>query len=275
MMNIEKRQYSPLFKIKKILYLLRWVFGFPLISTNDSFSEFEFKFWIELLRHILYICSGWTALGYVFYIFSKYATEDNPWLAYTETMRRIGYSDLDIATWMCMPFVGAVSNTIYFCSFKRALGGINTVSRCLTKLNEEFRHHLASCNFESLKYETKVTRLKNYVDFAWVIAFGAIAIGMFTYFLSSMIFEMYPEDLTVIDKVTFVIAIITAATTYVYPPMAMSADAVVCCLIEETQNVFGKFKMVIAPRNKLSEEDKYLHLTHLILNLLKDTREEL
>ena len=261
MIKMEKCQYSPFFKIHKTFYLLRLMFGFPLVSTNDSFSEFEFKFWLELLRLVLYLCTGWSGMFYMFYIVSKYEKADNPMLSLMTMMRGLGYSNLDTATWTCMSFSGNVSNTLYFWSFKRALEGLNKVSRCLTKLNEEFHHLLAPCNLIEIKNETKKAALRSYIEFSWVIVFGTIAMGMLCYFFSWILFKMYPEDLSTVDKVTFPISIIMATTTYVYPPMAMSADTVVCCLIEETQNVFKKFKMTIAARKKLTKEDTGLQTT--------------
>ena len=71
---------------------------------------------------------------------------------------------------------------------------------------------------------------------------------------------MYPEDLSTIEKVIFTISVIMASTAYVYPPMALSADTVVCCLIEETQNVFEKFNRMIATRKKLTWKDTDLKI---------------
>ena len=45
--------YSPFFKIRKTLVLLRWTFGFPLQAKDYSYTEFRFVLWLECLRFVI------------------------------------------------------------------------------------------------------------------------------------------------------------------------------------------------------------------------------
>ena len=44
------KNYSPFYKVRRTLILLRWVLGFPLKPTDDSFTSFVFIPRIEILR---------------------------------------------------------------------------------------------------------------------------------------------------------------------------------------------------------------------------------
>ena len=45
--------YSPFYKIRKTLVLLRWTFGFPLQAKDESYTEFRFVSWLECLRFLV------------------------------------------------------------------------------------------------------------------------------------------------------------------------------------------------------------------------------
>ena len=47
--------YSPFYKIRRTLILLRWTLGFPLQATDDSYTKFRFLPWLECLR-LLVVC---------------------------------------------------------------------------------------------------------------------------------------------------------------------------------------------------------------------------
>ena len=44
--------------------------------------------------------------------------------------------------------------------------------------------------------------------------------------------------------------------SYIYPPMAISADIVLCCLLEETEQGFRKLNCIITSLNKYSQAYK-------------------
>ena len=46
----ELKVYSPFYNVRRTLILLRWLLGFPLQSTDDSFSEFVFISRLEITR---------------------------------------------------------------------------------------------------------------------------------------------------------------------------------------------------------------------------------
>ena len=47
------KQYSPLYKIRKPLFCLRWTLGFPLQTIDNSYAHFRFVTWIECIRFSL------------------------------------------------------------------------------------------------------------------------------------------------------------------------------------------------------------------------------
>ena len=47
------KEYSPFYKIRRTLMLLRWTLGFPLRAKDNSYTEFRFVLWLECLRFLL------------------------------------------------------------------------------------------------------------------------------------------------------------------------------------------------------------------------------
>jgi hypothetical protein len=42
--------FSPFYRIRRTLVLMRWTLGCPLKPKNDSFAEFKFVTWVEIIR---------------------------------------------------------------------------------------------------------------------------------------------------------------------------------------------------------------------------------
>ena len=62
------KEYSPFYKIRRTLILLRWTFGFPFQAKDDSYTEFRFVVWLECLR-LLVLCLLSTSF-FVFWLFA-------------------------------------------------------------------------------------------------------------------------------------------------------------------------------------------------------------
>ena len=96
MLNEAERSFSPFYKVKKELWVLRHIFGFPLIATNDGFDDFKFNPWLEIFRYlifwILFCCSS----SYGFYTSYKCTNELNPMHSLEKVWGGIGLSFLDV-----------------------------------------------------------------------------------------------------------------------------------------------------------------------------------
>ena len=63
----DRKEFSPFYKTRQTLLLLRWTFGFPLQAKDGSYSEFRFITWLECIRFfIMVIFLNFCNLGMLF-----------------------------------------------------------------------------------------------------------------------------------------------------------------------------------------------------------------
>ena len=48
-------QFSPLYRVRKVLIGLRWCFGFPLKATNIAFNDMVFEPCLEYARYFAFL----------------------------------------------------------------------------------------------------------------------------------------------------------------------------------------------------------------------------
>ena len=265
MVNPEELSFSPFLKVRKVLCCLKWACGFPLAQSNDTFSQFKFRPCKEILKHLLFLCTVCAGFAYSLITFSKTSTNDSPIIAMKKIMNSVGVSDLDWCILMALPLIGGVSNSIHFYLFAKGLDGLNKVSGYLTNLNVELHNILVSRLSTSFTYQSKITISNTHL--LCLIVKGWIVAGMMSLCWTTILFKIHSDELSMVEKVTFPIAMVLICTCYIYPPMSISADTVVLCLIAETADAFGKFKLMITPRKKIAR-DQIKHRMKSNLSLL-------
>ena len=249
--NINNNQFSPFYKVRNLVSILRWMLGFPLKPTNEALNHFEFNPFLEYARHALFLCIPTVSTGYCAYVHMKQTQIWNPILAMRENITRVGISDLDLACMMSLSAINLVSNSIYLVSFKNRYFGLNRICNLLTEINQETWYAAEGSNFTS-KSRNKML----YGRLIYIIGIFTLAVGMFASCWSAIILENISDSENIIyetpitEKVFFCVFIIMLYGSYVYPPMGISADFVVCYLVNETKESFDKFKLMIKSRSK-------------------------
>ena len=77
MVDIEPAKFSPLYKIKRLLIILRWLLGFPYKTLNKSFDDFKFVPVLEYFRYGMYLCIFFACQIYINFILMKVYKESN------------------------------------------------------------------------------------------------------------------------------------------------------------------------------------------------------
>ena len=253
MANGDQIPFSPFYAVKKVLLALRWFLGFPLKPTNETFSQFSFNPCLEYSRHILYIFISSVSAVSLCYLYLKIENTKSPSIAVEQFIKRTGISNLDAAILFWLPLVNLVSSTLYLNSFRRTQEGINKISRSLTHVAEELY---------SLVRKTKFTSY--WPEFKHACTFCAL-ISIITCFGPAIftvcfynIFVNGNFNLSTVHKISFCLSTFIFNISWIYPPMAISADFIVCHLLKETKHAFDKFKIMMKQGNKLhvNEESK-------------------
>ena len=248
MENSKPNCFSPFYKVKKITFCLRLLFGFPLTPIGNNLDQYKFDNLTEFLRYIAGIIVACLSAFVTFYLLYKGTEIENPILSIKESFKGIGYSGLDIGVLIVISPINHICNFAYFLSFKQGVVGINKISRHLTKLNEEF-HHLLFENNHS-RHKNKTTNFFRYFRLFFLAILAIIASVMLTYSWSKIVFRKYSSSFATGETVSFIIAMYVSNLCYIYPPMMKSADFVVCYLLEETKDVLGSFRLLLSQQNR-------------------------
>ena len=247
MENLENRNFSPLFRVKNILFILRCVFGFPLTPTNEEFDHFEFRTWFETLKQVLYLASVAFTFGCMTFLHMKNKDTKNPFKAIDEDLSPIGISNLDLGVVLTLPMTGCISNMMYFLSFKRRHLKLNKLFRLLRDVREKLHTTKRCCNLLSRKYS-----ILYFARFIFVTTMAALAIGMLIFYWSNIVLTTLSfKHLSSTDRLMYCLAVAGIYILTIYPPMATSADVLVWHLLHEIGEAFVEFKQLIKSQNEL------------------------
>ena len=134
-----KQNFSPFFRVRNILRVLRLLFGLPLAPDSCEFITFTFKARLEYLKLailMLSICIVWTVPPLLFWS----PRQNNNTVNYEDFVnahRVYGLSEFDFALVVFPSFVNEVSIICYFVSFKNGCRNISDICESLNKLRND------------------------------------------------------------------------------------------------------------------------------------------
>ena len=246
MPNKDNQRFSPFFKDRYQIVILRWFFGFPLKFIDDSFTCLKFIPILEYGRYGLYLVMVMLSLSYCSYVNMKRQQIWNFMSAMISMLKEEGISSLDIAVLLCMPFVNLISNTMYFISFKNDHIGWNKMSRSLSNINEEIHNRLGK-KASGIQDRSLIGYSKFF--FLWLT--DAFSVVLLTICFSTTLISS--ENISNVEKIVFSLAQSYGVFCYIYPPVSYSADLVVSCLVLETKTAFDKFELLVKSWNMTPE----------------------
>ena len=265
MSNKPKRSFSPFLKAKHYLSFLRVILGFPLTPVNETFDSFEFKPFRELIRYLIYIVIYGAACATNGVIYSSKRENANPALMFNERLKDFGFTGLDVAVLMFLPWLNIASNTIYFISFKGITSKINKITCLIIELEKNLFKLLGGDVFDSLEDKTMKKGLKFYWNLFYISLAPLLATILITISFATIAFTDDTIDFSTLEKVFFCFGLGFFASSYIYPPSAMSADFIVFFLLVETKEMCEKYctAMVLSghPDSLQSNPQKSRHTT--------------
>ena len=248
MMNENRRYFSPFCKVKKELWFLRHIFGFPLAATNDDLDDFKFNSWLEILRYLVFWIIFGCSSSYGFYVSYKCTNESNPMRSFEKIWSGIGLSVLDIGVMTAIAPINHFFNLLFIFSFRNGFMEINKILKNLTILNKEC-HRILIGN-DNVIIKSKRVRFHLRLRNLFIFMISTIAAIMLAYSWESVLFKKYPNVLSFGEKASFVVILTLTTLVFIYPPMARSADFVVGFLLDETNDVFGYFNIILNVKHK-------------------------
>ena len=254
MQNLEDHEFSPLYKVRKLLLIFRWSFGFPLRPINGKLTEFSFRPLWEYGRYSLYFFITSLLSLYMNYILMKLENTTNPLRAMQLTFNKRGFSTLDLTIYLSVPIVSLSSSWFCLNSFRRGHDGINKISRYLTHIKKEL-YIAAGGNPHFTSYRPKSNY--TYVFFALILVLVTLSGLLSTAFWYITLHDGRSEqEVSKTDTIIFCLSMFLNWTLATYPVMSFSGDFLVCYLLEETKCTLDKFKMMVKLKRKLLTNTK-------------------
>ena len=242
MPNHNKQVFSPFFKDRYQIVVLRWSLGFPLKFIDSSLTCLRFIPVLEYGRYALYLGMVLLCLSYSIYAQMKIHKTLNFMAALVSSLKKVGISDLDIGVLSCVPFVMITSSTFYFMSFKNDHTGWNKMSKSLSNFNEEIHAYLGK---KSSGFRDR--SLIGYTRFFVIWLTEMFSVIMITVCWSTVFNSS--EDVSNAEKIFFSVSQFVAAACFIYPPVSYSADLVVTCIVYETKEAFNKLELLVRSCN--------------------------
>ena len=237
---------SPLYQAKNVLFALRWFcFGFPLKPTNDELSQFMFNELIEYGKYICFIFLNITCFCWQVYVALKVTKLSNLFRAQEALQNEFGIFGLDRMIQVAFPVLSYTSNHFYFLSFKKNIKGINNALIHLCNI-KEFLQFGAKKSTEPAKNMGKL-RLYKYLMFLFCLTL--LTAGIMTSFYFSLFTGVHAKELTKTDMIFTFLAYSYGIWTIIYPGMALSADLLVCTILEEATKSYEQFSSVLEQKN--------------------------
>ena len=242
-------EYSPLFRVRKILHVQRFLLGFPLKENSGVFCKFSFLTWSEYTKCLIILLI--MSVGHLIHIFvvfngnrgAVFNLSHNPLYIF-------GFSSTDVVLLELFSFLILLSCLFYVNSYKQQCNRISTICQKIihSRKNINFiamkSQRLTVDTFPNIHVATKKTLLYTY-------CLAIVAMFTMVYAWS----EEYPKYIEMINKHIpkyhrnfFIASQIGFGYCYCYPMVALSTDIVISHLLQEVGNDFTKWTHLIKIR---------------------------
>ena len=244
---------SPLSKIKRTIFILRLLIGFPLKSHNEDFNILTFNPWMEYPKYALYSMIFLVPHIYYLYVFSTIDSNKNVFETYITYMAEtLGYSMLDtmIVTWI--PLVCFTSTTFYMISFQKQAEGISKV--CLEMSNVKEAVGELTLKLREPKPKSKMTFSDTML--LSMVSLSLLILILFIFSTFQSMDEFLSNYLSSSNNQLLLLKlnIVIYSCCWVYPTISMSADILTCHILEEMGDLYLGWNKALAFNNKFCNE---------------------
>ena len=234
--------YSPLYKTRRTLKILRWTCGFPLQTKDDSYTVFRFVTSIEIIRLIIVFLILRIDYLYVVVVFLIYDGS----LSSVRTFYEDAFNNLttsrtvQITMFIWQSFV-LISLLAYIIAFKWNAESISLYCKKVSKVKSEMSTHLVRtarkneqkrcCSIEgpekTIIYQQMINLTASILCGIWVYHFFFATMNpKFSSYLGDSFSLVYPV-LMVFE--TFIL---------VFGPISCAVELIICQLINSVSDAF-------------------------------------
>lgn len=167
---------------------------------------------------------------------------DNLLEALQENYNRLGFTLLDIFVVIGMPFYNLISSIFYLASFRKEATRISKVCLHLTTLKKEL-YDLSDKEINKVKQSYSKRSLK-------LVVFGIFFAGVFWILVVAMFIEIQEGLFNKLlvsneDRFLYLVGLVIFPGCWIYPSIAISADFIICHLLDEIAETFSKWNSIL------------------------------
>ena len=174
-------------------------------------------------------------------------------------MKVFGFTKLDVFISGTIQYVTFTSNTIHFVSFKNTANDLTRICLNLTNLNKD----VYDLSEDNIKIQEKKSgqRSKIYISiklFIFEFSIGCMILASYSGALLTALKEgmLLTGHLDYVEQYMFVAVCVTSWVYFVFPTVSMSADLIICELLENTGKTFMRWRDILSAYNeRLLEND--------------------
>ena len=244
------RIYSPFYKIRRTLILLRWFLGFPLQSTDDSLTGFIFISRLEIFRFFV-ILSFPTILNV--YLLLVFMTSDGQLQNFLDFYKGIYYyysqntiDHIVVVTWTMIILVVLHVN---FFGFKRNANAINKFCNDFCQVKSNLESLLLECNQKEAS-----NCHENIQSSEYLLLFGQILNIIATSLFCTWLYEVTEiisdgrnfQILRGILCFGFLFFYFLQVSSTLFGPMSCAVELMICQFINELAMLFDDWKKVLS-----------------------------
>ena len=143
----------------------------------------------------------------------------------------LGFTVLDILVFWSVPYTSVISCTIYLFSFKNISPGFSDVCSALTSINKDIYQSSDLVAKSKKKSNLNISIKLSILEFILALSILILYAICFPMVLNDEIFTKSP--LSIVDETIFIISVIIHTLCWCNPPITITADMVVCHMLEE------------------------------------------
>jgi hypothetical protein len=250
MVNV--KLYSPFYTIKRTITILRWIFGFPLIAKDNSYTEFRFATLFECARFL--VLSLITMIYHVYWIIVLLIVDGNLKnfiYILKETNRNYSENAVDVAVLLLMGPSAVMISLVYLLIYRLNIESINrfciesvSISCMISVVSKDRRDEKAQKCWILLR---KPKRLLIYGQLLSMTA--SVLFGIWTY--NTLI--VLPKESIFNNYATHYLPPLMSINGLfiLYGPLCFTVELFICQMIDSSSDLFLKWTIIIEEQTKI------------------------
>ena len=234
--------YSPLYKTRLTLKILRWTCGFPLQTKDESYTVFRFVTYIEIIRLIIVFLILRIDSLYVVAVFLIYeGSLSSVYTFYEDAFNNLTTSrTVQITMFIWQSFV-LISLLAYIIAFKWNAESISLYCKKVSKVKSEMSTHLVrTARKNEQKRSCSIEGPEKTIIYQQIINLTAsILCGIWVYhFFFEMMNTKFASYLG--DSFSLVYPVLMVFETFilVFGPISCAVELLICQLINSLSDAF-------------------------------------